>query len=65
MNRTYLEEDLHLIQKYFPGARPVAPLRTPFDLTDKPARAQAISPSDTFRDDEPSGRWYGDVAWSR
>jgi len=32
MKRTYLEEDLEMIQRYFPGATTVA-LRTPFDLT--------------------------------
>lgn len=31
--RTYLEEDILQIQRYFPGARPVA-LRTPFDLSE-------------------------------
>jgi hypothetical protein len=35
MQGTYLEEDLQLIQKYFPGARSVN-LRTPFDLTTEP-----------------------------
>lgn len=30
--REYLEEDVRLIRKYFPGAKTVA-LRTPFDLT--------------------------------
>ena len=33
--RTYLEEDLRLIRKYFPGAQTIA-LRTPFDLTIAP-----------------------------
>ena len=32
MKRTYLEEDLELVQKYFPGARTTT-LRTPFDLS--------------------------------
>lgn len=33
IERTYLEEDVLQIQRYFPGARPVA-LRTPFDLSE-------------------------------
>ena len=33
----YLTEDLAQIQRYFPGAKPVA-LRTPFDLTKRPKR---------------------------
>jgi len=32
MTRTYLEEDMLLIRKYFPGAKTIT-LRTPFDLT--------------------------------
>jgi hypothetical protein len=45
MSRTYLEEDMHLIQRYFPGARGIA-LQTPFDLTDKPAKLRLHA--DTF-----------------
>ena len=33
----YLTEDLAQIQRYFPGAKPVA-LRTPFDLTKQPRK---------------------------
>lgn len=62
MKRHYLEEDIELIQRYFPGAKAVA-LRTPFDLTPRknPARAQL----DQFRDDEQGGHWYGGLLWSR
>lgn len=61
MTRTYLEEDVRLIQKYFPGARAVA-LRTPFDLT-TPEDRLALQ-ADTFRP-EPQNRWYGDLLWTR
>lgn len=60
MRREYLEEDLRLIRKYFPGARAVA-LRTPFDLTPKKRPALA----DTFRELPASERWYGDLLWNR
>ncbi len=36
-HRQYLTEDMLQIQRYFPGAKPVA-LRTPFDLTPPPKR---------------------------
>jgi hypothetical protein len=61
---TYLHEDLHQIRRYFPGARAVS-LHTPFDLSDKPAHPRASNPTDTFRDDEPSGHWFGDFVWNR
>jgi len=48
MKRTYLEEDVQLVQAYFPGARTVA-LRTPFDLTDHPTQHSRTAP-DTYRD---------------
>jgi hypothetical protein len=48
MNPTYLEEDIQLIQKYFPGARRTT-VRTPFDLTDHPMHPkQALT--DTAQD---------------
>lgn len=61
MRREYLEEDLVLIRKYFPGARPVT-LRTPFDLTvpNDPWRVRA----DSFRDDQATG-WQRGLLWSR
>ena len=61
--KTYLEEDLQLVRKYFPGARAVT-LRTPFDLTNAPE-----DPWKGRTDDHgvPSGEteWYGDLAWNR
>jgi hypothetical protein len=63
MKRTYLEEDVQLIQKYFPGAKAVT-LRTPFDLTARGSQASRLS-ADSFRDDEPNGHWHGDLLWSR
>jgi hypothetical protein len=59
MKRAYLEEDVRLIQKYFPGARTVA-LRTPFDLTDRPAQPRS-APS-VLRD-APRRQWLGETAW--
>lgn len=61
MQREYLEEDLTLIGKYFPGARAVA-LRTPFDLTPKDRWSLQ---EDAFRQEPGGGRWYGDLAWNR
>jgi hypothetical protein len=58
MQRAYLEEDLSLIQKYFPGARSVR-LRTPFDITDKPARLPRL-PFSSFRDAASSSE---EAAW--
>lgn len=60
MRREYLEEDLRLIRKYFPGARAVA-LRTPFDLTPKGRPVLA----DTFRELPTDDHWYGDLLWKR
>jgi hypothetical protein len=48
MKRSYLEEDIQLVQAYFPGSR-IVPLRTPFDLTDHPSQ-RAHATLDTFRD---------------
>jgi hypothetical protein len=61
MIRTHLEEDLQLIQKYFPGARAVT-LHTPFDLTTPEDRLALMA--DTFRE-EPKSRWYGGLLWTR
>lgn len=65
MQREYLEEDLRLIQKYFPGAKPVA-LRTPFDLTPRgggrPVGQPSVEP-DSFRAPNQN-RWYGDLLWA-
>jgi hypothetical protein len=63
MKRTYLEEDLQLIRKYFPGARAVS-VRTPFDLTAR-GRRQAAFPHQAFRDDEPGGHPHGGLLWNR
>jgi hypothetical protein len=62
MQREYLTEDLRLIQKYFPGAKPVA-MCTPFDLTNRPLRPR---PTEALQDDVPEdSRWYGDIVWNR
>ena len=62
MNRTYLEEDLHLIRKYFPGAKTVN-LRTPFDLTQRQHEQRLDLTS--FRDtDDSAGTWVGEAAWT-
>ncbi len=60
MKRTYLEEDIELIQKYFPGARTVN-LRTPFDLT----RAGGPARPSTFRElNESALDWNGAALWT-
>ena len=63
MKRTYLEEDLELVQKYFPGAKTVT-LRTPFDLSRPGQRLPRLN-SDSFHDsNEPhDGGWRGGVLW--
>jgi len=62
MQRVWLEEDLSLIQKYFPGARAVT-LRTPFDLTVRsPGQLPRLS-ADSFRDDNEE-QGLGSVAWT-
>ena len=62
MNRTYLEEDVRLIQKYFPGAKPVA-LHTPFELSKPPSPWQLGT--DTFQAGEIAQEWYGDMLWTQ
>lgn len=62
MERAYLEEDIQLIQRYFPGAKTVN-LRTPFDIrvSGHPRtgiRQAACRP-------EKRGRWFGDLVWER
>lgn len=59
-DRTYLEEDLHLIQKYFPGAKTMT-IRTPFDLDTARGGGHAAQ-VDPFRV-QPESRWYGDLRW--
>jgi hypothetical protein len=65
MRRVYLEEDIQLIRKYFPGARTVA-LRTPFDLTtalEDPWKLRR----DPFQDETGAAdpEWYGDLLWNQ
>jgi hypothetical protein len=62
MERAYLEEDLRLIHKYFPGAQPVA-LRTPFDIRVSGGQRPGLQPDaqrPTKRD-----RWFGDLVWEQ
>ena len=61
MKREYLEEDLQLIRKYFPGARTVN-LRTPFDMTQRRVRPR-LNPA-AFRDDNPENEWIGEALWT-
>lgn len=61
MNRVYLEEDLQLIQKYFPGAKAVT-LHTPFELTERERRPR-LAP-DTFRDTDRPTNWLKDALWT-
>lgn len=62
MKRTYLEEDLELIQKYFPGAKAVT-VRTPFDLSHD-GRRQPRSAAD-FRDaDDLRSGWQRGMLWT-
>ncbi len=62
MKRAYLEEDLGLIQKYFPGAKTVA-LRTPFDLTQRPVRPAQTSIDSFQRVGSSHESWRGGVLW--
>ena len=59
MKRTYLEEDLQLIKRHFPGAKPVA-LRTPFNLT--PPSKRLLPLTEEFHD-RPRRGWKGGVLW--
>ena len=63
MQRTYLEEDLSQIRKYFPGARTVA-LRTPFDLSVVSEDPWELR-SDTFREEVSEYQWHGDLSWNQ
>lgn len=62
MKRVYLEEDLELIRKYFPGARTVN-LRTPFDLTRRPIHR--TEPTRFRGTDTMGARWLGAMLWTR
>jgi hypothetical protein len=63
MKRTYLEEDMELIQKYFPGARSVS-VRTPFDLS-APRRRMTRLSADNFHDTAgPTHGWILDTLWT-
>jgi hypothetical protein len=57
----YLEEDLRLIRKYFPGAQTVA-LRTPFDLSSSPQDPWELRIDNC---NSPSESPRGDMVWSR
>lgn len=48
MNRTWLKEDMELVQKYFPGAKAVS-ARTPFDLSPGKQNLPRLEPTG-FRD---------------
>jgi len=62
MKRTYLEEDLELIKRYFPGAKRTT-IRTPFDLSEPKRHLPRIS-ADSYREaDWPKARWIGGVLW--
>jgi hypothetical protein len=63
MKRTYLEEDLELIRKYFPGAKTVA-LRTPFDLTARGRRASRLGTEDLQDSDAPRNSWGEGILWT-
>lgn len=63
MQRTYLEEDLDLIQKYFPGARTVQ-LRTPFDLTRTGQHMPRLDPSSFQDSGTPHDGWSRGAAWT-
>lgn len=63
MQRVYLEEDVQLIRKYFPGAKAVA-IRTPFDLTTAPEEDPWKLRADSSQD-ATNPRWYGDFQWNQ
>jgi len=60
MTRAYLEEDVLLIQKYFPGAKTVS-LNTPFDLS-RLEDPWALRTDDCGEFTEP--KWQNEVYWS-
>jgi len=62
MKRTYLEEDIELIQKYFPGAKSVA-LRTPFDLTHSAQRLPRLTLESFHDTGKPHASWRGGILW--
>lgn len=59
--RAYLQEDIRLIRKYFPGARSVA-LRTPFDLTIAPEDPWTVRIDDCGSPAEAG--WRGGLLWN-
>lgn len=63
MKRVYLEEDVELIQRYFPGARRTT-VRTPFDLSQPQRQLPRLLP-DSFRSNArpPRAQWIGGVLW--
>jgi hypothetical protein len=62
MKRSYLTEDVRLIQKYFPGARRTA-IHTPFDLTDRPVHPGTVL-TDTVQASTGSRYdWTEEVLW--
>lgn len=63
MQRVYLEEDINLIRKYFPGAKVVA-LRTPFDLTAAAPEDPWKLRSDSYAEAADTQR-YGDLQWNQ
>lgn len=63
MKRAYLEEDVELIQKYFPGAKTVA-LRTPFGRMHSRRRAPRLE-RDSFNDaTNPHPNWTRNASWN-
>jgi hypothetical protein len=62
MKRAYLEEDVELIQKYFPGAKTVT-IRTPFDLTQRPARIPRMA-TDSVRTTDGRPAWNREALWT-
>ncbi len=61
--RAYLQEDLQLIRRYFPGAKTVA-LYTPFDLTVEPAEDLWKLFADDCGNLSEAQR-YGDLLWNQ
>lgn len=62
MIRSHLEEDLDLIRKYFPGARRVTAMRTPFDLTEPEDHQQLLR--DAFRA-KVEADWQRGLSWTQ